>query len=247
MRDIENYTKSYMSMPFLKENVKYRQECIMEQIMRYMHHGVLEIGCGMFPFFECLREDFDSYVVVEPSKVFVENARNRTVNRLKKIEVIEGYFEDESHKLSERKFDFIICSSLLHEVPDADCLLNAIYKVAHQNTIIHINVPNAMSMHRLIAKEMGLIDDGFQKSSNQKELQQRDIYDMQTLKEEVIKNGFCVMDEGSYFIKPFTHYQMNEMLDKGIINQDVITGLQRITKYFPEYGSEIFVNLRKGS
>lgn len=38
---------------------------------------------------------------------------------------------------------------------------------------------------------------------------------------------------------------MSEMLDKKIINQDVIVGLQKIIKYFPEYGSEIFVNLRK--
>lgn len=136
----------------------------------------------------------------------------------------------------------------MHEVSDAECLLAAIHEVADQNTIIHINVPNAMSMHRLIAKEMGLIDNIYQKSDQQKRLQQEGVvFVLQTLKELVVKNDFSVMDEGSYFIKPFTHYQMSEMLDKKIINRDVITGLKKIIKYFPEYGSEIFVNLRKGS
>lgn len=77
MRNIENYTESYMSIPFLKENVAYRQECVMEQIMKYEHRSILEIGCGMFPVFECLNKDFDKYLVVEPSEVFAENARNK--------------------------------------------------------------------------------------------------------------------------------------------------------------------------
>lgn len=199
MRDIDDYTKNYMSMPFLKENVKYRQECIREQIMKYKHGNILEIGCGMFPFFECLNADFDNYVVVEPSEVFVENVKSK-IGRSKNIEVIQGFFEQESYKLYERNFDFIICSSLLHEVSDAGCLLKAIHKVANQNTVIHINVPNAMSMHRLIAKEMGLIDDVFQKSNSQEKLQQRDVYDMQSLKEQVMENGFYIITGGGILL-----------------------------------------------
>lgn len=243
-RDIKEYTKSYLSMPFLKENVKYRRECVLEQISKYEHKNILEIGCGMFPLFEHLENDFDHYLIVEPSAVFAEHAREKA-SHLSNVEILEGFFEEQYSNLLDKKFDFIICSSLLHEVQDDKKLLLAIREAANENTLIHINVPNALSMHRLIAKEMGLIEHLYQKSENQKELQQRDVYDIQTLERVMEESGFNVIDKGSFFIKPFTHSQMDKMLKSEIINHEVIAGLQKIIKYFPDYGSEIFVNVRK--
>lgn len=56
--------------------------------------------------------------------------------------------------------------------------------------------------------------------------------------------GFYVKDQGSY-LKPFTHLQMQECLNKGIINDLVIEGLAKIIEYIPEYGAGIYVNVRK--
>lgn len=243
-RNIESYTKDYLSMPFLEENVKYRRDCVIEQIMKYEHRNILEIGCGMFPLFEYLDVDYDHYLIIEPSQLFAQNAKNRSRNS-GKIDVIEGCFEDVVSGFTRKDFDFIVCSSLLHEVTDEEKFLKALYETANVNTTVHINVPNALSMHRLIAKEMGMIEDVYQQSGNQKILQQRMVYDIQILKEHVIENGFQVMDEGSYFIKPFTHYQMDRMMEEKIIDQTVLIGLQKIIKYFPNNGSEIFVNVRR--
>ncbi len=52
-----------------------------------------------------------------------------------------------------------------------------------------------------------------------------------------------MLDEGSYFVKPFTHNQMHKMIKKDIIDENVLDGLYKIAKYFPDNGSEIFVNL----
>lgn len=63
--------------------------------------------------------------------------------------------------LLEHDFDFIIISGLLHEVPDPKKLLQSIYKICKQDTLVHINVPNVYSFHRLLAYEMGCIKKHF--------------------------------------------------------------------------------------
>ena len=47
-----------------------------------------------------------------------------------------------------------------------------------------------------------------------------------------------------YFIKPFTHKQMFEMLETKIIDEKVLEGLYGMTKYMPNLGSEIFIEFK---
>ena len=54
--------------------------------------------------------------------------------------------------------------------------------------------------------------------------------------------GYCSC--GSYFIKPFAHWQMYQMLKIGIINEAVLDGLYAISDKFKEYGSEIYINVK---
>jgi len=245
-RNIQMYTKKYLKAPFLEENVEYRRKCVLAQLEKYPHRKILEIGCGMFPLFHYMKTEYDKYYIVDPSIFFANNARELAGEQLeKKIWVYTGYFEQMLDVVRNVEPDFIICSSLLHEVRDERGLLQAIREVAVKESVIHINVPNATSMHRLIAKEMGLIEDIYTKSKTQNELQQRQVYDMEQLKTLVIENGYDILEEGSYFIKPFTHRQMSLMLKQNIIDKKVLEGLDRIVKYFPENGSEIFVNLKK--
>lgn len=245
-RDIKHYSKCYLSSPFTKENVEYRRKLIIDQIKKYKHNHILEIGCGMYPLFSYLdTEEYNDYTIIEPSDVFVQNAlddiRKRGLDA--KVFIKQGYFE-EIHIAGN--YDFIICSSLLHEVNFPEIILKKIYLTASQETVLHINVPNAYSLHRLIAKEAGLIADVHEFSNRNINLQQNKVYDIDSLEEEVIKAGFSVLEKGSYFIKPFTHKQMADMLENGIIDKNILDGLYEISKYFPEYRSELYINAKKG-
>nr|WP_287990742.1 methyltransferase domain-containing protein [Ruminococcus sp.] len=140
--------------------------------------------------------------------------------------------------------DFILCSSLLHELEDPEKMLHDIYEIANEKTVVHINVPNAYSMHRLLARESGLIDDVKAFSERNKLLQQNNVFDMEMLITMVERCGFRVIESGSYFMKPFTHWQMQKMLDEGIIDTHILDGLYGMSKFFDEYGSEIYVNCR---
>lgn len=252
-RNIEEYTKQYLNAPFLKQNVEYRRNCVLKQIRKYKHNSILEIGCGMFPLFQYLEGDYDKYYIIEPSQLFCDNAdkiikENLPLDLQGKVTVLQGELEKKWSNVDSVGFDFIICSSLLHEVSDEGSLLGAIHKVADSNTVIHFNVPNAKSFHRILAKEMGMIEDIYMKSEKQKILQQREVYDLDKLKERLM-NQFAqgeILSEGSIFIKPFTHEQMSRIYNEEIINDDVLAGLEKMVKYFPEYGSEIYINIKVG-
>lgn len=241
MRDIENYSKIYEQQGFEAIQVKYRRKMLLEQISKYKPQSILEIGCGLEPLF--LYVENVSFTIVEPSTLFCRRGKELLGER-KNVLFIENFFENVVEDLLDSKYDMVICSGLLHEVEEPEKLLNAITKICTKDTIIHINVPNAQSLHRLLARESGFIKDEHELSAQNIKLQQHQVFDFDRLIEMVIKSGMSIEEKGSYFVKPFTHEQMRKCLDEGIINKDVLDGLYNLGKYMPTMGSEIFVNCK---
>ena len=163
------------------------------------------------------------------------------------VEVIQGLFELSTEKMQNKHFSIIILSSLLHEVEKPQLFLQSIENIAAKDSIIHLNVPNGRSFHRLLALESGLIGDVAEFSNNNIVFQQHNVFTMDTLL-EIIKNSIQheieVLDFGSYFVKPFTHQQMTKMLNENIINENILDGFQKMIKYMPEIGSEIFIDFK---
>lgn len=244
MRDIDKYADGYVKV-LLKEfesyQVKYRRRMVLEQIEKYKPHQILEIGCGMEPLF-CWAKNKD-FTIVEPSTDFCENAKKLAEMEKCNVQILQGFFEET--KCSE-KYDMIICSSLLHEVENPEKLLKQISATCTKDTIVHINVPNAMSVHRLLARECGLIQDVTDMSEKNQKMQQYSVFTMESLIKLVEKNevGFSVLDKGSYFIKPFTHAQMSKLMEHHIIDETILDGFYGLAKYMPDLGSEIFINCK---
>lgn len=138
----------------------------------------------------------------------------------------------------------IVCSGLLHEVTHPENILQSIVKLCENNTVIHINVPNVYSLHRLLGMEIGIIQNVFDKTENNKQFQQNTNFDMQKLEDMVQNSGMDVIEKGGCFIKPFSHKQMQEMLDMKIINEEILEGLYNMTTYIPQFASEIYVNCK---
>lgn len=240
MRDIEDYSKKYSVVGFEEYKVLYRRKKILEIIEAYHPKNILEIGCGKEPLF--LYVENTRFTVVEPSKEFYNNAVNLSSNK-DNIRCICNFFEEAAESLWD-DYDMIICASLCHEVEQPDKLLQAIAQVCNEDTVVHICVPNANSMHRLLGKEMEILADIHDLSKNNKDFQQNNVFDANSLSDIVISNGFEIIESGSFFIKPFSHTQMYEMIQKEIINEEILDGLNALAKYMPEFGSEIYVNCK---
>lgn len=243
MRDIARYEKAYAESSFEPVQAQMRKQLVMSYLLQWLPRRVLEIGCGNDAIFNHYRQ-FDQCVVLEPGPDFAARARDAARDD-KRIEVIEGFAEAviDSGALAGQQFDCVLISGLLHELNDPQQLLAAVRQVAGPDTRIHVNVPNARSLHRLLAFEMGLINDLHSISDRQRSLQQRWTFDIQSLRKLCTSAGYQVKEEGSFFIKPFTHAQMYMLSEIGLLDQAMLVGLMRLEKHLPGMGSEIFVNL----
>lgn len=247
MRNIEDYTDKYLEDGFEKYQVEFRRKKILEIMKRLQPKNILEIGCGMEPIFMYLAADsYDKIITVEASEVFFENANKLSADN-SKVACVNAFFEEWADGMEE-SFDFILCSGLLHELEDPDKMLEAI-KLLCQNargkeTIVHINVPNANSIHRLLAQKMGMIEDVHELSDRNRLFQQYSVFDTRSLAEKVEKHGFKIVERGSYFLKFFPHSMMMEMIENNIITYPILEGCYELSKIFQENGSEIYVNMQ---
>jgi 2-polyprenyl-3-methyl-5-hydroxy-6-metoxy-1,4-benzoquinol methylase len=242
MRNIKDYIGKYKQSSFENIQVAFRLKKVVEIIQQYRHNAILEIGCGFEPVFKYM-DDYENMTIVDPGKEFINNAATLSQGNCR-VKCICAFFEDVAHNLLSQSYDFVIISSLLHEVENPANLLQKVKACGGENTVFHMNVPNAYSFHRILAKEMGLIDDIFKKSDRQITLQQNTTFCLESLSELATSVGFQIIDSGAYFIKPFTHEQMHKMLVNNIISESVLDGLYQMTKHMPEYGSEIYINCK---
>lgn len=234
----DTYEDNYLKLPF--ENILrlYRKKNILEQVKKYPHKDFLDVGCGAEPMFEDFN-DFDNMTVVEPGKLFYEMAIKKS-NSAPNILIINDVIENQISKLHSFNFDFIVLGGFLHEINNPHDVLKSVKKLCGNNTLLYSFVPNVRSFHRLLALEMGIIQDIHQKSGHDKLFERKNSYGIVTFNELLSRNGFKVIDSGSYFIKPFTNDQMSEMLNQKIITKSVLDGLDSMIKYLPEMGAEIW-------
>ena len=159
--------------------------------------------------------------------------------------VIDGFLEDIAGENILPTADMCICSGLLQEIEQPLQIIDSMKGLTAENGLIHISVANAYSFHRQLAFEMGLIDSVTQFSDRNKALQQFRVYDLNSLRELLVAAELEILDEGGYFIKPFTHKQMTDVAE--VIGEDVLNGLWKLGRKYPELASEIYINARVGN
>lgn len=235
---VENYERNYLNLPF--ENIlrEYRKKNILEVLKNFSHKKFLEIGSGPSPMFNDF-SDFDKMIIVEPGKLFFNMAKKQA-NSNPNIIIINDLIENISDKLNQETFDFIVIGGFLHEIDNPDIVLQAVRTICSEKTIIYSFVPNAKSFHRLLAYEMGLTDSIYRKSEHDKLFRRKNVYDICGFNGLLTMNRFRVIDSGSYFIKPFTNSQMNNLLSMGIIDNSSLNGLNKMIKYLPDFGAELW-------
>lgn len=248
-RDICKYEVAYeCDYGFEYVMVHYRKMLLLERLSLHKPAVVVEIGCGS----ELLYGDLlkagghaDCWIIVEPAGQFA--ALGRSAN-LPNLHVVSEFFENAACQIRAilpRDPDMVICSSLLHEVPSAPALLSSVSSIMGNQTTLHVNIPNSESLHRRLARSMGLIADTKAMSDRNLKLQQHRVYDMPSLKADLFDAGLRVVAEGGYLMKPFTHGQMEQIAP--LLGGGVMDGLFQLGRDMPELASEIFVEAYKDS
>lgn len=225
--------------------VAARQRLVLELLASEQPGVVVEFGCGLDLLSDKAAEaagPMPRWVIVEPDPVFARAAATVAEDRARLV-VIERRAEeavDEVLAACDGQVDLVVCSSLLHEVPDDLALLGAARALLGDGGgLLHVNVPNAGSLHRRLAREMELIGDVHDLSARNRDLGQHRVYDIESLETVLTAAGFASRDRGGYFLKPFTNDQMQGI---EFLGPAMLDGLWRLGRALPELASEIFVN-----
>ena len=238
MYDQDDYQLNYQKLTFENKLRKYRMEYIVSYLDSIKSDKILEIGCGNDPIFLC----YDNYQVmdiVEPGNYFYEDTKNKIGDNAR-ISITNGFIEA-VHSDLKKDYDVIVIGGFLHEIDNPEEVLKVIKSMTSQTTTVITYVPNANSFHRLLALESGIIKSNYEFSENDKLFGRRNVFNTASITSLFVNSGFAVTKTDSYFIKPFTHEQMDAILSLPFFTKEILYGLFKMTKYMPNMGCEIFV------
>lgn len=246
-RDLDRYAADYTrDYGFERWQVEYRRRVVLTETAGMRSGSVLEVGCGLEPLF-CAEPDSHRWLVVEPSTAFVAAAQVRAQNR-QDVQIIEGFLESSLDAIvaanNNEAFSLIIVSGLLQEVNDPQLFLAAVRTLCSDETVVHVNVPNAHSLHRRTAVAMGLLSHANEQSHRAAVLQQRTVYDVDSLYREVVDAGFRVVGSGGILLKPFEHHRMLSAMETGILTEAHLDAYAVLGAQHPDLASEIWVHLQ---
>lgn len=239
---IKEYERQYMhDYGFEQVMVWARQKYVETLIRKLQPASVMEIGCGFDQLFSHVEDltVIKKWTIVEPADIFSSTAREK-LKHDKRVEVIQDFVENIVTDANLFNVDLCICAGLLHEVEHPSQILQAAKNSLNKNGVLHISVPNAKSFHRMLAVEMELIESPYQFSDRNVALSQHHVFDADLLRQLVENEGLNTVEDGGYFIKPFTHSQMEKVIEA--IDESISEGLWRMGCRYPELASEIYVN-----
>ena len=234
---MQNYVDKYLGdnkqSKFDAYLEKTRQKYVLRSANLRSHKHILDIGGGVSTYFAFIK-NWDTYTIIEPVEQFSKYLKEFYDDY--QIEMICDRFENTRLK---QDYDFIVVSSVLHLVEDVDKFLTTLHDVCNYKTIIYINVPNKVSFHRLLGEKMGMLYSMSSLSSRDVEFSHKHTFDRKRLWECLSRNGFNVIVQGSYLIKPFDEEKMSQIVD-----EDVVDGLEKMISYFPDMGCEIYAEAK---
>jgi len=248
------YKKDIDNGGFEKNLVNFRRRHLIDIFIKLGSKNIVEIGCGTEPLF-CWYSNYDKIQIIERSVDFCLAAQQE-LDRLKNINSkqfnshisIDNIPFEDCKKL-EQPVDMVILSGVLHEVDDAGLFLHHLRSLLEENEYVYINVPNANSLHRLLAFHSGMIDDLSEISERGNFFgHKRGFFTLDELTSLVKQSGFEVIDSGSVALKPFTNAQMDKLFDNdNIANEALLDALFYPDNFLEGMGSELWmlVNLNK--
>jgi 2-polyprenyl-3-methyl-5-hydroxy-6-metoxy-1,4-benzoquinol methylase len=198
------------------------------RIRRWFRPGdaVLELGCATGAMTALLAAGHPVRIeAVERSAAYAERARARELPR---TTIHHG---DIPEATPAGRFEHIVATNLINELPDPGAFLAHCAERLAAGGLLHLTANNPRSLHRLVAREMGLLEDLHAVSDRGARYPSAPLFDAETIEALARAAGLhCVHREG-IVVKPLTNAQLAELPDA------VIDGLDALTRELPGHGA----------
>lgn len=135
-------------------------------------------------------------------------------------------------------FAHVLACSLLHEVADPEALLRRARAVLAPRGLVHVSLQNPRSIHRLVALEMGLIDDLDAVAEAGRRYATRGLWDARSLMEMAWRAGLATVAREGVMLKPLPNAMMEAL------PADVLDGLERAARHLPDHCAMTYLVLR---
>jgi len=179
-----------------------------------------------------------NYYIIEGSNKII-NEFIKENKEISNVYIINNSFE-KFEPPANLKFDRIEMGFVLEHVNEPTFLLSKYKNYLSSNGVIHIAVPNAKSLHRLIGFYAGLLDNLYKLSEHDLMLGHQRYYDLEKLTKDVVDTGLKIIEIKGLMLKPITFDQMK------ILNfdQNLFTSLMRIGEGYPEISNGIYIKVK---
>jgi 2-polyprenyl-3-methyl-5-hydroxy-6-metoxy-1,4-benzoquinol methylase len=191
----------------------------------------LELGPADGQMTGMLLEAFHRVTSVDGSATFCDRLRERFAGE-ERHEVACALFED--YEPAER-FDVVLGTHILEHLEDPVATLARTRDWLRPDGRVIMLVPNALSIHRVVAVEMGLLSAPDALNDLDRQLGHRRVYTPQLLRSHLEAAGLGVEATGGNFLKPLSNGQIEQWFDDRMLD-----GFWRAGRRYPEHAAEIF-------
>jgi 2-polyprenyl-3-methyl-5-hydroxy-6-metoxy-1,4-benzoquinol methylase len=215
------------------------RELIARTFAPYLRRGTgLELGCSDGFMTEMLAAKLERLDVVDGSERFLAEARKR---KLPNVSFTHALFEEFK---SATRYDFIFASYILEHVLDPVAVMRMAREVIKPDGLLMIVVPNARALSRQLALHMGLLKDLKALTENDHNHGHRRVYDRVALNRDIASAGFDVVAQGGIMLKILADFQMDKLIDDGMLKQQQLDGLYSLGLEYPDLTGSLFAVCR---
>jgi trans-aconitate methyltransferase len=190
----------------------------------------LELGPADGQLTSLLRNDFKSVISVEGSETFAQTLRS-TLGETDQHRIVCSLFEE---YVPNEQADTIVAARIMEHVDDPQGLYQRMKSWISPGASLIVQVPNALSFHRLLGVKLGLMSDPHDLNERDHMLGHRRIYDHVMLEKELRDAGWKVQAFKGCFFKLLSNQQMDDWLSPEVMN-----GLDALGADFPDNASII--------
>ncbi len=182
---------------------------------------VLELGCATGLMTEILTATGANVLGVDRSETYLLRAAQRCPDVI--------FVRQDFGAVDEIAQDHIVATNVIHELDDPAAFLRHCRSLLHRDGLLHLASQNPLSIHRLVALDMGLIGDLREVSERGRKWGTRRLYTVEELHDLAWEAGFSEVSRQGIMLKPLPNEQMASL------SPEVLEGFERAASWLSEY------------